>query len=38
MEEYSITTDESILPYTELRDDKGGIVNEFAVKNPYEVT
>jgi hypothetical protein len=36
-EEYKITTDESIWPFAENRVDSGGIVTQFALKNPYEI-
>lgn len=38
MEEYEIQTDESILPFSDVKIDAGGLVSQFALKNPYSIS
>jgi hypothetical protein len=37
MEDYTITSDNSILPITDIKEESGGLVSSFALKNPYQV-
>lgn len=35
MEDFTITTDESIIPFTEVKEEKGGIITQKCIKNRY---
>ena len=37
MEDFTITTDESIIPFTSEKVDKGGLIPDNCIKNRYSV-
>ena len=37
MEDYTIETDESIIPLTSTRVDEGGVINKPCIKNRYTI-